>query len=65
MTEIPAVGFPFLEAFTSDRVPMESKDVYVCVCIYIYIYISLVTGKIPINYTSEFWELFEATTYIG
>ena len=29
------------------------------------LYVSLITVSFPANYTSKFWELFEAAEYIG
>jgi len=50
--EKPTLGSPFLRTFvltTSLRWQRMS------------LYISLFTAAIPLNYTSEFWEFFEAT----
>ena len=50
----PTVRSPLFETFPFDRNPKATKDVNV---------ISVFTVEIPINYTSEFLEFFEATTY--
>jgi hypothetical protein len=49
MKEKTTVCSPFLGAFPSDYILKE--------------YIHLFTVAIPVNYTSEFREFFEATTY--
>jgi hypothetical protein len=49
MNEKPNVGSPIFGAICSDHIPEV-------------MYILLLTVAIPVNYTSEFWELFEATT---
>jgi hypothetical protein len=54
--EKPAVGSPFFGAFPSNRIPKATKGVTVRF---------LLPVAIPVNYTSEFREIFEATTYIG
>jgi hypothetical protein len=52
--EKPTVDSPFFGAFPSDRITKLRKDVNVHFFIH---------SSIPVNYTSEFWELSEATTY--
>jgi hypothetical protein len=52
--EKPTIGSPFFGAFPYDRIPKALKDVN---------YIFLVTVAIPVNYISEFQELYEITTY--
>jgi hypothetical protein len=52
--EKPIVGSPFFGAFSSDLTPKATK---------ISTYISLFTVTIPVNYTSEFRENSESSTY--
>jgi len=52
--EKPTVGSPFLERFLLTAFLRRRR---------ISVYISLFTVTIPVNYTSEFRERFEATTY--
>jgi hypothetical protein len=52
MKEKPTVGSPFFWAFFSDHIPKVTKDVNV------YFFI---TVAVPVNYTVEFQEFFEAT----
>jgi len=47
--EKPTVGSQFFGAFPSDRIPKVKKDVNVYF---------LFTMPIPVNYTSEFREMF-------
>jgi len=54
MKEKPSVGFPFITAFPSDRIPQATKGVIVV----------LFTIVIPVIYTSEFRGNFEAAIYI-
>ena len=54
--EKPTVGSRFFGVFPSDRIPKATKDVNVNFCI---------TSSNSCNYTSEFREIFEATTHIG
>ena len=51
----PTAGSPFFGAFPSERIPKATKMSG---------YVSLLTGTIPIYYTSEFQESLEATTYL-
>jgi hypothetical protein len=48
--EKPTVGSLFFRSFLSDRRMMS-------------LYISLFTVAIPVNYTKEFREIFEVTSY--
>jgi hypothetical protein len=50
-TYIATVGSPSFRVFSSDRIPSAQKDVEVV--------------AISVNSTSEFREVFEATTYFG
>ena len=59
MKEKPHVGSIFFKAFPSDCIPKVTKDVKV----YIFIH-SVPQAATPVQYTSEFQELFEATIYI-
>jgi hypothetical protein len=54
--------FPFFGSFPSDRIPKATKGVNVHLFIYSS-YSSTFYHKIPVNYTSEFREIFEATKY--
>jgi hypothetical protein len=53
MKEKPTVGSPVFWGICSGRIPEAMK---------VWMYILLFTVEIPVNCTSEFWELFEATT---
>ena len=53
MKEKPTVGSPVLWGICSGHIPEVMK---------VLMYILLFTIEIPVNYTSKFWELFEATT---
>ena len=55
MKEKPTVGSPIFGDFPSDRIPKETRDVNAHF---------FPQAAIPVNYTSEFWELFEAIKYI-
>jgi hypothetical protein len=52
------VGFSIFWVFPSDRIPKATKDANVHFFIH-----SLPQAVIPVNYTSEFREIFEATMY--
>jgi hypothetical protein len=52
--EKPTVGSPFFGAFPSDRMRRRMS-----------MYIFYLYQQIPVNYTSEFREIFEAAAYIG
>ena len=54
MKEKTTVGSPFFGAFPSDRIPKLMNDVNVY----------FLFTAIPVNYTSELMESFEATTYV-
>jgi len=54
VVEKPTVGSPFYGVFPSDYNPKSTK---------MSMYISLLIVENPVNYTSEFREKFEATTY--
>ena len=56
MKEKPNVGSPFFGSFPSDSIPRRRR---MLMCI------SLFTVAIPVNYTSEFWEIYEAATYFA
>jgi len=43
--------------FPSDLIPKATEDINP--------YFSLFTVTIPVNYTSYFWEFFEANTYLS
>jgi hypothetical protein len=60
--EKPTVGSPFSGAFHSDHIPEATKDVNVHFFIHSTNSCKLYQG-IYANCTSEFGELFEATTY--
>ena len=63
MKEKPAVGSPFSGALPSDRIPKGMKDAHV----HFFIHISdssTFYKRIPVNFTSELREIFEATTWI-
>jgi len=49
----------FCGAFPSDHIPKATKDVRAILRDRNFPY-----AAVPVKYTSEFWELFEATTYI-
>jgi len=53
MNEKPNVGSPIFGAICSGHIPEAMK---------VSMYTLLLTVAIPVNYTSKFWELFEATT---
>jgi F0F1-type ATP synthase assembly protein I len=53
MKEKPTVGSPVFRGIHSGRIPEAMK---------VLMYILLFIVAIPVSYTSEFWELFEATT---
>jgi hypothetical protein len=55
MKEKKTVGSPLFRAFPCDCIPKAKKDVN------IYFFIPV---AVPVNYSSEFRQLFEATTYI-
>jgi hypothetical protein len=63
MKEKPTVDTPFFKAFASDRISRAMKDVSVH-----FFFCSSNSCKlyqqIPVIYTSKFWELFEATTFM-
>jgi len=61
--EKPIVGSPFFRAFPSDRIPKVAKDVSVHFFIHGSSFRKLYQ-QIPVKYVGEFWDLFEATTYI-
>jgi len=52
--EKPTFGSPIFGAFPYDRIPKAAKDAN---------YIFLITVAIPVNYSSEFQELYVATIY--
>ena len=60
MKEKPCVGSTFFSEFPSDCIPKVTKDVNV----YFFSH-SVPHATTPVNYTSEFQELFEATAYIN
>jgi hypothetical protein len=62
VTDKPTVGSPFLGAFPSDRNPKATKNVSVQFFINSSNSCKLYQ-RIPLNYTSEFWEMFDAPTY--
>ena len=55
MKENPTVGSSFFGAFPSGLFSRRWR---------MSMHISVFTATITVNYTSEFWELFEATTYV-
>ena len=55
MKKKPIVGYPLFGAFPSDRALKMTKDST---------YISIFKAAVPVNFTSEFRELFEATTSV-
>ena len=60
MKEKSTIGFPFLGAFPSDCIPKATKDVNVHLFIHSSNYCTLYQ-PIPVNCTSELWELSGAT----
>jgi len=52
MKEKPTVGSPVFWGVCCGHIPEAMK---------VLMYILLFTVAIPVNYTSKFWELFEAT----
>lgn len=54
MKENCTVGSPFLEVFPSDGISKVMEDVNLHI---------LIHSKIPVNFTSKFWEILEATSY--
>jgi hypothetical protein len=59
MKEKPSVGSPFWGAFPSDRIRKATEDVSANLRDRNFHH-----AAIPVNYTSEFQALFEATSYI-
>jgi hypothetical protein len=64
----PTVGSPFFGAFSSDLIPKATKDVDVRFLIHSFTFgdelimdSALAVKKNPVNYTSKFRKLFEAT----
>ena len=60
MKENPCVGSKFFREFPSDCIPKATKDVNV----YFFSH-SVPHATTPVNNTTEFQELFEATVYIN
>jgi hypothetical protein len=58
MKEKPNVGSPFFRAFPSDRIPKASQ----CALFYSHFY-NFPHAAIPVNYTTKFQEIIEATMY--
>jgi len=54
MKEKPTAGSPVFWGICSGHIPEVMVSMYLL----------LYTAAIPVNYTREFWELFEATTYL-
>lgn len=59
----PIVGSPFFRAFPFDRIPKVTKEVSVHFFIHGSNFRKLYQ-QIPVKYTGEFWDLFEATACI-
>jgi hypothetical protein len=55
--EKPTVGFPFLAAFPSARIPAATKDVN--------FHFFMHSSAIPVDYNGEFLGLLKGTTYFN
>jgi hypothetical protein len=58
----PTVGSPFFGDFRSGRIPKETKDVNIPFFIYSS-NPSKLDMRIPVSYTSEFWNLLKLLRY--
>jgi hypothetical protein len=66
VNEKPSVDSPFFRVFPSDRIPKAMKDINVPLFIHSFTFRNELIwtvpwpSKIPVYYTSEFQEIFEA-----